>query len=106
MGSELKHWSVISKESMQHDETLPWNDQVDEGLTQLQIHGNAYFTVNGIADKLGISRQTIWRWRQAGKIPAGHKYRDKWVVFTEEEYDEILRFSNRLEPIQPVKEPS
>jgi len=57
------------------------------------------YSASEISEEIGVSRQTLWRWRTGGKIPLGHKYRDGKVLFTGDEVDEIRRFANRIEPI-------
>ncbi len=59
-----------------------------------------YFSAAEIANELGVSRTTFWRWRSDGSIPGGRRYRGGRVVFTEEEVEEIRAFANRLEPIE------
>lgn len=65
----------------------------------LQIDGITYLNASETLEEAGVSRQTLWRWRQEGKIPSGHRYRDHEVLFTREEVEEIKAFANRLEPI-------
>ena len=65
-----------------------------------KINGTAYFTAPEILKDLGIARQTLWRWRQQEKIPAGHRYRDKILLFTSDEVEEIRQFANRVESIE------
>lgn len=65
----------------------------------IEIEGIAYSPVRALLEELDISRQTLWRWRREGKIPQGHRFRDRKVVFTEAEAEEIRRFANRVEPI-------
>lgn len=67
----------------------------------LQIRGLTYFTASDVAARLEVSRQTLWRWRQDGKIPLGHRFRNRHVVFTPAELNEIERFANRIDPIDP-----
>jgi hypothetical protein len=66
----------------------------------IEIDGVAYFTAADIHRDLGVVRQTLWRWRKAGKIPLGRRYRDRQVVFTKEEFESIREYANRLEPVE------
>jgi predicted site-specific integrase-resolvase len=65
----------------------------------LRINDTTYFSTTQILQELGISRQTLWRWRQQGKIPPGHRYRDGKVLFTAREVEAIKQFANHIEPI-------
>lgn len=65
-----------------------------------EIAGVPFYTNAEVAQMLGISRQTLWRWRAEGAVPKGRHYRRKSVVFTTEEVDQIVAFANRIEPIQ------
>jgi transcriptional regulator with XRE-family HTH domain len=64
----------------------------------MQINGAEYFSASDLAQELGISRQTLWRWRQDGKIPQGHRFRDKQIVFTADEAKAVRDFATKLEP--------
>jgi len=64
-----------------------------------KINGIEYFTVPEILKELRIARQTLWRWRQQGKIPPGHRYRDRNLLYTLDEVEEIHQFANRVEDI-------
>ena len=66
----------------------------------IEIEGVEYFTAADIQREVGVVRQTLWRWRKARKIPQGRRYRDKRIVFTRAEVDEIHDYSNRLEPVE------
>ena len=68
-------------------------------MEPVQIDGIAYFSATDLTAALGISRQTLWRWRRAGKIPLGHRFRDGQTFFTKEEVEEIKGFASRIEPI-------
>ena len=68
----------------------------------LQVDGVRYLSAGELAKELDVSRQTLWRWRREGKIPAGHRYRDQQVVFSEAEASAVRAFANKIEPIVPV----
>jgi len=63
------------------------------------IESHMFFTATEVSKDIGVVRQTIWRWRQVGKIPAGRRYRDRQILFTLEEVAKIKEFANRMEPI-------
>ena len=48
----------------------------------MRINGAEYLSASDLAQELGISRQTLWRWRQDGKIPKGYRFRDNSILFT------------------------
>jgi hypothetical protein len=52
-----------------------------------------------------VTRQTFWRWRQEGKIPAGYRHRGKQVLFSPEEVSVIEACANRIEGIEPSGAP-
>jgi len=64
----------------------------------IEIDGVEYFTAADIEREVGVVRQTLWRWRRARAIPQGLRYRNRVIVFTREEVEAILDYSNRLEP--------
>jgi predicted DNA-binding transcriptional regulator AlpA len=66
----------------------------------VEIHGIKYFGVSEVLKSLNVTRQTLWRWRQEGKIPPGHRYRARQVVFSPAEVKAIQEFANRIEPIE------
>ena len=65
----------------------------------IEIDGIEYHTVSDLVEELGVSRQTLWRWRQAEKIPQGHAFRDRWVVFSPLEVEEIRAYAFQLKPV-------
>src|SRR5688572_3253992 len=67
-----------------------------------QIDGIEYFTATDLQQELGTVRQTLWRWRKAGKIPRGRRYRDRQILFTRQEVVAIRQYANRLEPAEPT----
>ena len=69
----------------------------------INIEGTPYIAAHELLCELGVSRQTLWRWRVEGHIPTGHRFRDGRVVFTHAEADEIRRYANRIEPIDEAE---
>jgi hypothetical protein len=69
-------------------------------MARLEIDGVSYFSTSELLVELGVSRQTLWRWRQQRKIPAGHRYRDKTILFTADEVELIRQYANRIEPTE------
>ncbi len=65
----------------------------------VELNGEVYLCVSEVAERLGVSRQTLWRWRTEGEIPTGHRYRGGQVVFSIPEVEKIEAFAHRLEPI-------
>jgi len=66
----------------------------------VNINSINYISTSELLDELEVTRQTLWRWRQDGKIPAGHRLRNRMVVFTPVEAEEIKTFANQVEPIE------
>ncbi len=67
----------------------------------IEIKGLIYFSLAEVAERIDVTRQTLWRWRQDGKVPPGHKYRGRQVIYTPAELNAIERFANRIDPIEP-----
>ena len=66
----------------------------------IQIDSVTYYSATEVIGDLNVSRQTLWRWRNEGKVPAGHRYRGQAsVLFTSAEAEEIRQFANRIEPL-------
>ena len=64
-----------------------------------EINGIQYLSATELLERIDVTRQTLWRWRQEGKIPAGHRFRGRQVVFSPEEVLAIRKYANRIEPI-------
>ena len=64
----------------------------------VQIDGEQYFTHTEVSEELAVSRQTLWRWREKGRIPSGLRYRTRQVLFKRAEVEVIRQFANHLEP--------
>lgn len=65
----------------------------------VSIRDQRYFSVNEVLADTGISRQTLWRWRQDGKVPAGHRFRDRQILFDEEQFEAIRSFATHVESL-------
>lgn len=65
----------------------------------IEINGIKYFFATQVAENIGVTRQTLWRWRRAGSTPAGRKYRGRQVLYTDDEVELIRQYAERLEPI-------
>ena len=64
----------------------------------ISVDGVTYYTMKDIVNSLSITRQTLWRWRLERKVPIGHRFRDKQLLFTKSEFEIIKDFANRIEP--------
>jgi len=61
-----------------------------------------YFSHNEVADRVGVDRTTLWRWRKEGEVPQGRRFRGNVVLFTEAELRVIEDYAFRMEPIDPA----
>jgi predicted DNA-binding transcriptional regulator AlpA len=41
----------------------------------IKVSGKRFFNVTDVTEIVEVSRQSIWRWHKAGKIPDGRRYR-------------------------------
>ena len=71
-------------------------------MSPIEIDGIEYYSQTQVLRDLRISRQTLYRWRQDGKIPVGHLYRGTRIIFTTEEVEAIRQYANRVEPLNPT----
>jgi predicted site-specific integrase-resolvase len=67
-----------------------------------QIGGVRYVTAAGVLALVKVSRNTLYRWRKDGHIPAGARFRDRELVFTDEEVQCIRAFAERVVPARPA----
>lgn len=68
----------------------------------LIVNGVKYYKSTEITGRLSVTRQTLWRWRSRGKVPYGHRFRDKQIIFTESELEEIEDYAKRIEPLDII----
>ncbi len=67
----------------------------------LKVNNIIYLTSTEHQEELNLSRQTLWRWRQDGKVSQGHRYRRHQAIFTPDETQAIRDYANQVEPIDP-----
>lgn len=67
----------------------------------LEVDEMTYYSAADVVRDIGVSRQTLWRWRQDGKVPPGRRYRDRQILFTAAELEQIREYANRIEPATP-----
>jgi len=54
-----------------------------------------------LADRLGVTNITIYRWLKAGKVPEPLRDRNGWRLWTEKEIKQIEAFAKKTLP--PVR---
>jgi len=67
----------------------------------VEVFGKRFYMATEVADIVDVTRQTIWRWHRAGKIPSGRRYRGSKLLFTQGEVESIYEHAHRLEPGGP-----
>lgn len=65
----------------------------------VEIDGARFYSAGDVAADTGVTRQTLWRWRRTGKVPAGYRFRNGQILYTETELQQIRAYANRLEPL-------
>ena len=71
----------------------------------IHVDGRLFYLTKDVVENLGISRQTLWRWRNEGKIPPGNRYRGNKIIFSEEEVNQIREYTEYIEPIEQINTP-
>ena len=63
--------------------------------------GTRFYTLTEVAKSTGVSRQTLYRWMQDGKVrPAGYvRRRDGRAFYSETELATITQFASDVEPL-------
>lgn len=85
----LRH--VTQRNSLQHMPSL--------------IHGVTYYTSQEVLAAIGVSRQTLWRWRQEPDFPQGARLRGR-LLFSEQDVAVIQDLAFQLEPVRANRDPS
>ncbi len=74
-------------------------EQLSRG--EIRLDGILYYTAAAVAEAVGVTRQTLWRWRTNGKVPRGNRFRDGQVLFSRAEFESVRRYAFRLVPADP-----
>ena len=84
-----------------------WNlDNATQPSQLIEIDGVVYLTAGEVARSLGITRQTLWRWRRDGKVPPGRTNRNGQLLFTVDDLRRMLDHSLAVEPLhQGIENP-
>lgn len=83
-----------------HDIELPRPATSAYPLMPQRIEGVDYFSMAEVILATGVCRQTVWRWRKAGRIPQGRLFRERQILYTESEFRAICEFASRVEPVE------
>jgi predicted DNA-binding transcriptional regulator AlpA len=92
--------------NVEHDAPDP--DEADrvqvetKELITVEVDGVTYYSASEVVRAVGISRQSLWRWRADGKVPPGRRFRDRQLLFTTREVEQVKEYANRLEPAEPA----
>jgi predicted DNA-binding transcriptional regulator AlpA len=86
--------NLVENDAVQPEETLE--------LMPVEVDGVTYYSASDVVRAVGISRQSLWRWRTDGKVPPGRRYRDHQLLFTAQEVQQVKEYAHRLEPAEPA----
>ena len=56
------------------------------------------YTTNEVAERAGISRDTLLRWLKGGKIPEPGRDRNGWRAFTKTETNAVIKYAQKYTP--------
>jgi hypothetical protein len=65
-------------------------------MLTLKRAGQTFYNMTEVCDFIRRSRTTVWRWKQEEKIPKGRRYRDKELLFTQQEMESIYAYAHRM----------
>ena len=57
-----------------------------------------FHTTAEVADRAGISRDTLLRWLKSGKIPEPDRDRNGHRIFTDEDVEKVLKHATKVIP--------
>ena len=64
----------------------------------VDVNGTTFYNISEVSEVVGVTRQSIWRWRKNEKIPPGRKFRGRDVLYTQDEMERIFEYAHRMEP--------
>jgi len=67
----------------------------------VEVDGIEYFSFAEVTAVAGISRQTLYRWMNEGKVPTPkfRRSRDNRPLFTASEVEAVRAFAGKVEPV-------
>lgn len=70
-----------------------------------ELGGTTYYSTSEVLEAIGVSRQTLWRWRQDPEFPQGGRLRGR-LLFTEADLEQIREYAFDVEPVEHGSDPS
>lgn len=69
------------------------------------VDGATYYSKAEVAEAVGISRQTLYRWIDEGKVPApGHRrHRDGRLFYSQAGLEVVRSFANHVVPVDTTQ---
>ena len=61
------------------------------------VSGTPFYTATETTEIVGVSRQSLWRWRRDSLVPCGRRYRGRELLYTRGEVETIYAHAHRLE---------
>ena len=55
-----------------------------------------YFSMKEAAKRVGVTKNTLFRWEKQNKIPPPKRDRNGWRVYAAEDIPKILVFKNKI----------
>ena len=70
---------------------------VTDPAVPVLVSGTPFYTATEATDIVGVSRQSLWRWRRDSLVPCGRRYRGRELLYTRDEVEAIYAHAHRLE---------
>jgi len=72
--------------------------QSKTGGTKNQMTNNNLYRTKAVAERAGISKETLLRWMKERKVKEPGRDRNGWRIFTEEDVVAIVEYANVVSP--------